>query len=317
MGGSIQESDAYEFSAAVTGAVVDDGKDISYDGKVTSASSVQATGSQTLTAKAAKAIVQAAVVANQNEENLQYAGSVDGAGDVYGQQITGYDINGPIRVDSGNKVTYYSGSDSVSTKTTASGKVTTTATNTLNAQGGFLGRATAAGEGDAITGGHVLEQLPLTLNPLFDENNLQTATQFIIPVPNHDANGVGVVGETLVFAPILSNDAGTGDPIIMDRQSDKPNKNSLSGKSTATVVNNMGTTTSTLSGSWKATAQKDTTIPIAGYDLASIERFAYASNPDDLKASASEATLTIGGATSISYNEKAKEADLLYPTASV
>ncbi len=316
VGGSIQESGEYEFSAAVTGAVVEEGKDVSYDGKVTSASSVQATGSQTLTAKSATAIVQAAVAANQNGGRLQYAGSIDGAGDVYGQQITGYDISGgPIWVDSDNKVTSYSGSDRVSTTTTASGKVTTTATNTLNAQGGFLGRAIAAGEGNAITGGYVLEQLPLTLNPLFDENNLETATEYIIPVANHDANGVGVVGETLVFAPILSNDVVTGDPIIMDRQSDKPNQNSLSGTSTATVVNNMGTTTSTLSGSWKATARKDTTFPNPG-DLNSIERFAYASNWDH-SIPASGSTNTIGGALTISYNEKAKETDFAYPTASV
>ncbi|MCX6674142.1 MAG: hypothetical protein NTY37_10240 [Methanothrix sp.] len=317
VGGSIQESDEYEFSAAVTGAFVDNGKDVSYDGKVTSASNVQATGSQTLTAKSADAVVQAAVAVNQNDDSLQYAGSVDLAGDVYGQQLVRDADGHPISIDSNNKVTSYSGIDSVSTMTDAKGKVTTTAINTLNAQGGFLGRAIAAGKGDAITGGNVLEQLPLTLNPAFNGGDLRTATKNIIPVANPDVDAVGVVGETLVFAPILSND-GFG-PIIADRESNQPNKNSLSGKSTATVItDNMGKTTSTLSGYWKLTAQKDTT-PIgkfAPHDTASVHRFAYASDDVD-EIFASQPSTTFGGVATISYNEKAKEIDGAFPTASV
>jgi len=317
VGGSIQESDEYEFSAAVTGAFVDNGKDVSYDGKVTSASNVQATGSQTLTAKSADAVAQAAVAVNQNDDSLQYAGSVDLAGDVYGQQLV-RDANGdPISIDSNNKVTFYSGIDSVSTMTDANGKVTTTAINSLNAQGGFLGRAIAAGKGDAITGGDVLEQLPLTLNPAFDDGDLRTATKNIITVANPDVDAVGVVGETLVFAPILSND--DSGPIIADRESNQPNKNSLSGRSTATVItDSVGKTTSTLSGSWRLTAQKDTTptAKFAPHDTASVQRFAYASNDVD-EILASQPSTTFGGVATISYNEKAKEIDGAFPTASV
>ena len=318
VGGSLQESEPLVFAAAVAGGYVDTGKDVSYDGKVTSAGSAQATGSQTLAAKSADAVVQAALAANQNEEYLQYAGSIDLAGDVYGQQILRDDEGHPIYVDSGNKVTSYSGSDSVSTTTDKNGKVTTTETNALNARGGFLGRAIAAGKGDAITYDEdVLGLLPLTLNPEIDGDDLQTATKNIIPVANPQANAVGVVGETLVFAPILSND-GEGR-IIADRESNLINKNSLSGKSTATVItDNLGKTTSTLSGSWKATAQKDTTDPFeyAPHDINSIQRFAYASN-DGIEIFAGVPTNTMIGAASISYKEKAKETDGADPTASV
>jgi hypothetical protein len=205
----------------------------------------------------------------------------------------------------------------VSTTTDKKGKVTTTETNALKAQGGFLGRAIAAGKGDAITYDEdVLGLLPLTLNPEIDGDDLQTATKNIIPVANPQANAVGVVGETLVFAPILSND-GYG-PIIADRESNRINKNSLSGKSTATVItDNLGKTTSTLSGSWKVAAQKDTTDPLeyVPHDINSTQRFAYASNGIEIFAGVP--TNTMSGAASISYKEKAKETDGADPTASV
>ena len=166
--------------------------------------------------------------------------------------------------------------------------------------------------------------LPLKLNPAIDENDLQTATQNILRVANPDANAVGVVGETLVFAPVMSN-VNLGDeenpywrPILVDRKSDSMNKNSLSGKATATAITDAdGITTSTLDGSWKATAQKDITNPgeYVPHDNNSMQRFAYASNGEEAFAGMPIDTRT--GVKSISYNEKARETEGEEPTASV
>jgi hypothetical protein len=81
----------------------------------------------------------------------------------------------------------------------------------------------------------------------------------------------------------------------------------LDGTSTATVTDDMTTVKSTLAGTWKATAQKDTTPISAGHDLASLEGFAYASDNANEVFSNPGAYYTLTGAQTHTYTEKASE----------